>query len=265
MSNLRIGYINLADSATLTADPVVEAADPVTYLQNDNRGYMMQSTGLTAQQIKGEWGGTAYTISMCALYRHNLVTNDSWRLQLYSDVAWTTQVYDSGTIDAFTDNIFDNWDFGFSTLWFTPTASVKSFKLTLTSSANPDGYITASRLFIGAYTEANYNPNYGMNLGYETSSTQVRADSGSLHVNSKAKWRKMTFDLMVTSETDRALWLEIGRYCGVEKTVFVSVYPGDASATLERDHSIMGKFDKSPAQISSSFGTYDHQITLLEI
>lgn len=265
MSNLRIGYLNRADSATLTASPVVETTAPITYLQNDSRGYVMRSTGLTAQEIKGEWGGTAYAIGCCVLWRHNLITNDTWRIQLYSDVAWTTSVYDSGAVDVYTDNIFDNWDFAFSQKFFTEIAGVKSFKITLTSASNPDGFMEAGRLFLGPYTEAAYNPAYGAQIGYETSSTQSRSDGGSLLVNTKAAWRNMTFDMWINTEATRAAWLEIGRYVTNVKTVFVSVFPESSDTTLERDYSVMGKFTVSPMHTLSSFNKYDFSIKLVEI
>jgi hypothetical protein len=265
MSNLRIAYVNRADTATLTANPVVESTMPVTYLQNDSRGYVMRSTSTTAQEIKGEWGGTGYTLGCCSLYRHNLITNDTWRLQLYSDTTWTTSVYDSGTIDAFSDNTFDDWDFEFSVMWFTAVSGVKSFKLTITSSTNPDGYVEASRLFLGAYTEAEYNPKYGMSLGYESSANVVRSDGGSLYGGAKSRWRTLSFDIEITSESQRATWAEIGRFCGIDKTVLVSVYPGNATAALERDYTLLGKFEKSPEQVASSFNLFDHSIKLLEI
>ena len=63
MANLRIGYLNYADLATITADPVATTTGPVTYLQSDARGDIFLASSTASQDIKITWGGTAYTIS----------------------------------------------------------------------------------------------------------------------------------------------------------------------------------------------------------
>jgi hypothetical protein len=69
--------------------------------------------------------------------------------------------------------------------------------------------------------------------------------------------------MMVATEADRAAWMEIGRYAGKRKTVWISVYPG-AGGTQERDHSMLGKFAEDIAQ---KIGTnrYDFSNKLIEV
>jgi len=260
MSNLAICYKNLADSATLTASPVAGSTTPVTYLQNDSRGDLFKATATGAQAILGEWGGTAYTVSCVHLERTNLVDGDTWRIQLYSDATWTTQVYDSGTVAPFATNLYDDWDYSNADLFFTPTASVKSFKITCTSAA----IFQASRLVLGVYTTAEYNPKYGMSAGYSTNSTHERRVGGSLGANVQAQWRALTFDMFASTEAERAIWNEIGRYCGNTKTVWVSVFPS-LNTSQERDHSMLGKFEQAPAVKWTDYNQYDFSLTLNEI
>ena len=99
MANLRIGYLNHADAATLTASPLLDATGQETALQDDARSVCL-ATSTASQDIKGTWGGTAYTVSQLAVWRHNLAYSDTIRLYLYSDVAWTTGVYDSTALAA---------------------------------------------------------------------------------------------------------------------------------------------------------------------
>lgn len=260
MTNLAIAYINRADSATLTASPVAGTSTPVTYLQNDARGYQFAATAAGAQDIKGTWGGTAYAIGCVRLDRTNLADGDTWRIQLYSDAAWTTGVYDSGTIAVFTAGTFASWSFSVAEKLFTEVAGVKSFKITVTSAA----VFQSSRLFVGTYTNAQYNPKLGLSAGWDGNSTQVRKDGGSLGVNVKSQWRTMSFDMFASTETERAIWNEIGRYAGNTKTVWVSVFPG-VGGTQERDYSVMGKFEKSPAQKITQYTQYDFSLTLNEV
>ena len=265
MANLRIAYQNHADTATLTADPVAEALMPVTYLQNDSRSHVWRSTSLADQTIYFEWGGESKTLSGCRLDGHNLITNDTLQLVLYPNVDFTgTPLYNPGAVDVYEDNIFDGpqWDSAFSSLFFASTAGVKSGKLVLHSPSNPAGYMQAARLFLGAYTEASYNPKQGMTTGWAGNSGQVRRDGGSFGVKTRAKWRQLAFDMFLMTEAERATWMEIGGYVMNEKTVWVSVFPGE-TGTQRRDHDIMGKFEKSP--LTKMSNVYDFSLTLNEL
>lgn len=261
MSNLRIGYLNYADLATLTASPIVTSTGPVTYLQSDARGDICLATSTASQDIKGTWGGTAYTISQLALWRHNLAYSDTIRLQLYSDTAWTAGVYDSAALAAYASGLFDNWGWGFSNRYFTPVTGVQSFKITVAASA---AALQCARLFLGPYTEAPINPNYGFVLAPENNSKQSRSEGGSLRSYAKADWRSAQFDLQMKTEADRAAWYEISRYCGITKAFVASLYPGDGG-TAERDHTVFGKFERSPAAKIAGLNLYDFSIKILEI
>ncbi len=259
-ANLAIAYLNRSDSATLTASPAAASNAPITYLQNDSRGHLFAAVATGAQDIKGTWGGTAYSIACAHLDRTNLVDGDTWRIQLYSDTAWTTGVYDSGTIAPFATSLFANWSFSNAEIFFAPVSGVKSFKITVTSAA----IFQASRLFLGPYSTAQYNPKYGMVPGRETNSQQKRLDGGSLAVNVRAKWRSLTFDMFASTEVERAAWYEIGNHSGNERSVWVSVFPG-VGGSQERDHSVMGIFEQSPATKWSNLNLFDFSLKLNEV
>ena len=262
-TNFRITYINLADSAVLSASPVATSTMPVTYLQNSDRGDVMLAVAAGTQAILGNWSGTAYTISHVRLDRTNLADGDTWRIQLYSDAAQVTQVYDSGTIAAFTTGLFTqngkSWNFTFAELYLTAQTGVKSFKITVVTA----GIFMAARLFMGAYTQATYNPKYGMANGWGSNHNQVRTDGGSNTAQTKSQWRTLAFDMFLMNEPDRALWNEIGRYSGKVASVAISVYPG-AGGTLERDFSILGKFEDSPSYVINNNNKYDYSLKLNE-
>lgn len=260
MANLRIGYLNYADLATLTADPVATTTGPVTYLQSDARGDIFLASSAASQAIKGTWGGTSYTVSQMTLWRHNLVYSDTIRLQLYSDAAWTTQVYDSTALAAYVSALFDNWGWAFTNRYFAAQAC-KSFKITVAASA---AALQCSRLFLGPYTEAPINPEYGAVFGIETNARQSRSEGGSLRSIVKADWRTAMFDMLVRTEADRAAWMEIARYCGISKSIVASLYP-EVGGTEERDHTLFSKFEKHPATKLSDWGRYDFSMKLLEI
>lgn len=261
MTNLSISYINCADSATLTANPAALATKPITYLQNDARGYLFGAAAPGSQEIKGTWSGTAYTVGHIKLDRTNLVDGDTWRVQLYSDTAWTTGVYDSGVVAPFAAGLFSTWSYSFAELWLaSQTTGVKSFKITVVSASA----FQASKLYVGPYTTAQWNPKYGMSMNWEGNSKQERWDSGTLGVQTRAQWRALNFDLFASTDAERAVWQEIGRYCGNFKTVSVSVFPNVGGAQ-ERDNSMICKFEDSPEAKWSNLSIYDLSVKLKEI
>lgn len=257
---MRIVYKNLADLATLTADPVASTVDPVTYLQQDSRGHLFAAAASGSQVIKGTWNGTAYTVSAVRLERTNLADGDTWRVQLYSGADWTTEVYDSTAVAPFATNLYDDWNHSNADLFFTAETGVKSFKITLSTATA----FQAARLVLGAYTEAEFNPMYGITLGYDGNSEQTRREGGSMATTTRADWRALSFDMLTTTEAYRAAWNEIGRYAGNHKTVWVSVFPG-TGGTQERDFSIVGKFDQAPQIRWGDVTRYDFSLTLNEL
>lgn len=260
MANLRIGYLNYADLATITADPVATTTGPVTYLQSDARGDIFLASSAASQAIKGTWGGTSYTVSQLTLWRHNLVYSDTIRLELFSDAAWTTPVYNPAASAAYVSGLFDNWGWAFSNRYFAATAC-KSFKITVAASA---AAFQCSRLYLGPYTEAPINPEYGAVFGIETNARQSRSEGGSLRSIVKADWRTAMFDMLTRTEADRAAWMEISRYCGISKSFVASLYP-EVGGTEERDHTLFSKFEKHPATKLSDWGRYDFSMKILEI
>ena len=261
MANLRIGYLNYADLATITADPVATTTGPVTYLQSDARGDIFLASSTASQDIKITWGGTAYTISQLTLWRHNLVYSDTVRLILYPNADWTgTPLYDPGASAAYVSGLFDNWGWGFTNRYFTPVASVKSAIVRVAASA---AAFQCARLYLGPYTEAPVQAGEGLILTPETNARQSRSEGGSLRSVVKADWRSMTFDMMVGTEAYRAAWYEIGRYCNVNKALVASLYP-EAAGTSERDHTIFGKFEKAPG-MKIATNRYDFSMKLLEL
>ena len=244
----------------MTASPLLDATGQETALQDDARSVCL-ATSTASQDIKGTWGGTAYTVSQLALWRHNLAYSDTIRLYLYSDVAWTTGVYDSTALGAYTTGLFTDWGWGFTNRYFTPVASVKSFKITVAASA---AAFTCARLYLGPYTEATINPNYGFVLTDENNAKQARSEGGSLRSYPKADWRSANFDMLMLTEADRAAWREIGRYCGINKSLVASLFPG-AGGTSERDFTICGKFGKSLTGKLSGFNRYDLSANILEL
>lgn len=262
MSNIRLGTLNRAVTATLTASPV-EGLGAVTNLQLDDRSLFVAAASGT-QTLYLTWGGTTLTDTALVLYmdRLNAAYNDTLSIALYTNSDWTgATLYAGGAVAAYTSGLYGAWGFSAIKRYFTATGSWKSAKLVFSTAAALQG----ARMYLGPYTEAPYNPAFGAQLSYESNSKQSRSEGGSLRAMRKALWRALQVEMMYRTEADRAAWLEIARYCDVDRMLLVDVFPGDASATLERDHCFLAKFEKSPAMKLADWSRYDQSARLLEI
>lgn len=276
MSNLRLIAVNDVDSATLSVSPAVEATLPVTNLQLAERAKVMRTTSAAAQQIKGTWSATK-VISGCALVRHNLTSDATWRLQLYSDAAWTTQVYDSGAlvanppkalgdliwgVEALGVTVFYGWGQAFSDLYF-DAVTAQSFTLTLTDTGNSDGYLEASRLFLGYTLEPEFNCDWGIKLAWRENSKLTRTDGGSLRVDPKQPYRTLEFNLGWLGSGDRARWLDVFRAAGRRSDVWISVFPNQGGM-LERDYAMQARLVSPGESTHNRYNNWTQPIQLEE-
>lgn len=262
MANLRIVPTNAVDTATLTSADFT-ATLPVTNLQLEGRARVARTTNATGTKtINGNFAGTTLC-SALVLYGHNLSGTATWRLRLYAGTNQTgTVTYDSTTltpqtvvgwgafqwgVESWGSYIFRDWEQPFYSLFFADTYAL-SFKLELTDSLNPAGYLQAGRLIMGRYLSPYYNASYGLSLSWDTTSQQRRTLGGSVRTDRRATFRRLSFDLEALAAGERALWLDLARSMSLHKEMFVSVYPG-VGGELERDHSILCKFGQVPSSV----------------
>lgn len=262
MPNLRIVPTNAVDAATLSSADFT-ATLPVTNLQLEGRARVARTTNATGTKtINGNFAGTTLC-SALVLYGHNLSGTATWRLRLYAGANQTgTVVYDSTTltpqtvvgwgafqwgVESWGSYIFRDWEQPFYSLFFADTYAL-SFKLELTDSLNPAGYLQAGRLIMGRYLSPYYNASYGLSLSWDTTSQQRRTLGGSVRTDRRATFRRLSFDLEALAAGERALWLDLARSMSLHKEMFVSVYPG-VGGELERDHSILCKFGQVPSSV----------------
>ena len=277
MTNVRILVENDADTATLTVSPALVATLPIANLQEPSRYKIARTTSAASQDIKGEWA-TNRCLSCCALYRHNLTSVGTLRLQLYSGAAQSGSVlYDSGAVvshpikavgdmdlvyDPLQTSVFTGWDWAFTTLWFS-AIWCRSFKLTLADASNPAGYFQAARLVLGRHLEPLYNMNYGVEMGWDENTKLTRTDGGSLRSESTEGFRRLNFNLEHLTDGNRARIVELTRVLGKRKDFFISCFPG-ANGAKERDYSMLAKFSAIPTLIYPTFGEFAAQFQVEE-
>lgn len=275
---MRIITNNDGDSGTLTVAPAAVASLPVTNLQDATRARIWRSTSAADQVLRLTWP-TAKVLSALAILRHNLSASAQWRIQVFSDAAWSTQVLDTGTVPAYAvktlgelswgvdplgASVFTDWAYAFSVAWFAPVTG-QSVQVTLSDPTNPAGYLQASRLFAGNYFEPVLNADYELSIGWREATVQTRTEGGTLRSDPQEPYRALDIPLPMLSaaQGENVKLLEISRRAGLRKDFFISVYPGVGGA-LERDYTMAAKFVQTPALKAAFFSAYSTALQLEE-
>lgn len=261
-SKLVICGHNALDLATMTVNPssttYVNPGQPVSNLQIPSRGRVWRTKLCdVSQEVKFTWGGTGYYLSFLCLMRHNLSTDATWRIQLYTTADWTgTEHYDSGTVAAYEGLTLGELDWGIDQLgasvfdgylgqkWsvhYIPPADLGtatlSGKITITDISNANGYIEASRLFAGNGTELVYNPS-ALEFAWEEDSKQLRSDGGSLRSDGTNAFRRLNLTIDNLDTTQRAALANTLRFAGRRKDLFISVFPQEGGQK-ESDYTLI--------------------------
>lgn len=251
-ANMRLVAKNTVDDSRCVLTSSVAATLTLENLKKRARGKITRINSATSFEIKATFGGDSVRIAQAAALWTNLDIDATWRLQGYSDAAWSTEVVDSGTVSCIDATQLGDLDFGvdpiganifdpfygqnFALLWVTETV-VASWKLTISNTTNADGYIDISRLIVGKYFEVAYNPVYGLKLGWKEATQVWETDGGTPHSDAGTPYRVLTFDIQLIPEADRQKWMDIIRYIGMRRDVFVAVMP-EGSAAQRRDYAM---------------------------
>jgi hypothetical protein len=237
---------------------------PATNTQLLGRGDVWRSSdtsqtggALAAQEWKYTYGSDR-AANFLALFGHNLAGGTA-RLQLYSDAAWSSSVYDStaltvpaassanagasygrtGLSAGNSDDLFG--DIQPYVLYFTGVA-FRSVKINLTtgSLSTADGFLELGRPWLALYAQLN-NPDYGMSKVARSNTVNTRTRGGSLRGNAGETWRVLDVNLGTIQDSgERVFWDDVTRYAQNSRDLFISVFDG-SGGRLERDYCMDGK------------------------
>jgi hypothetical protein len=270
---MRMIIENFVDAGQLVASPYM--VPPVEYLQDQSRERVARSTSLATQTIDLTLTQDRL-ISSCVVYRGNFTSEATWRVRVYDTPAMGSLLYDSGTeylaapkplgdldwgVDPLGASLFDGWGYTFAALWFPPVLG--SFvRITWDDANNPDEYMEASRLFVGAYYEAEGMPVPGLSLEWRDSSRQTRTDGGTLRTEAGAQYRALTVSGALMPETDRVALVSLLKTAGMREDVYVSAFAGEGNAR-ERDYQMQAKLVATDPTVMSVYG-YSNQVLRFE-
>jgi len=216
MGNTLISYPDRTLAAQLSGGSWQVGAGLIN-LQNPLLSAVARSTSAAAaSSIVQVDLGSALPIQAISLCGHNLTTAATVQARGYSNSTYTTLVAgaDSGSVLAwpagFTDqDVLDhpkNWTYCFSS-----SKTARYWKIEITDTANPDGYIELGRLWIG---EGTFNPalgiSYGLSLGYESRDVITESLGGVPWGEKRTPRRSLiaTFNTLTAAEKRKALIMQ---------------------------------------------------------
>lgn len=262
-ANLLIVPRNFHYEATLSTELPAAPGCSIVNTANRKRSRVWRSFDSTSgnaaddQFIAGTFDdGLDREVDYFAFFRHRC-HGGQVRLQLYSDAAYTAQVYDSTALDVIkvigTDgadwgidpySIGDNDPFITETpywLKFPPTTCL-SYKITFSSNDPTFGaaYWEVATFLLGR-SFAPFRQSVGADLGFIDLTDVDRSRGGSLYSNVGAQARTLRLTLEGIKEEERAAWLDIVRQCGLGRDLAITLFD-DEGTRRERDHVMYGTF-----------------------
>lgn len=278
--SLKLLPVNFFDEATISVSPAAVSTLPLANLQSNVSDEVWRSPNLDPQVISGTWGGEARPVSSWGLWPGKgaaSLIGAKVRVQLYSDTAYATQVYDSGTLDFFdfSGTGWGDFDWGVHP-WgveegdytarlaplvkFFTQVSAGSFRITITNGGAVDTpYFEARRFWLAQAVEAPYTARPGAQPRWAPGSRQERTVGGVLQRQSRPSTRELSFELRLVTEAQRQVWSDLAYYCDPSREIVLSLFPG-AGGRQERDHVVLGSFvDTRPLTFQSP---YQHDLTL---
>lgn len=277
MANLRIVFDNALDRGTTPVASTTAGSLVAANLQNDFKSQVWRSTVPTATTLATTWTGAAETLSCVALPFSSLSPTATMQVQLYSDVAGTTLLLNTGAVLCSGTATLGIWDFNltptgangysygggsYGCIWFAQTANVRKIVVTLVDAGNALGYIEAARMVIGKHWSPTVNADFGAQLSMVDNSKHSRNDGGDLVTVRASRHKKLTFSLATLSPTERLTAISILRGNGMVRPLYCSLMPETGDRDLEQSYQIYGRL----AQISSiSTPYFNNYATSMEL
>lgn len=277
-ANIRILYENQANAAASVVASSTAGSLVAANMLSDIRTRVHRSVG-TSVSYTLQWT-TAKILSMAAIAFSNLTPTATIRARCFAEPGNPVHLLDSGTVLAcgYTPLGLFGWGaqplgvnafrYGggvYGRVYFAPTAC-KELVINIDDPGNPAGFIETSRIITGAYWEPEANPGWGAELGASYGSTHEISEGGDLRTEIKAKRRKLDMELSwLKSETDQQRMYEIMIGNGMDRPIFVSLFPQAANPALEQRYQMYAKLEGDIAMAHPKFGLFSAPLSLLEI
>lgn len=227
MGKLALGYDNQIDTATLSGGSW-STSYPRSNLQTRQLALQARTVdALAASSVLILDCGSAQNIGVVALVNHNLQSTATVRIQGSTVSDFATTVYDSGA-----DVIYAGTDYGVS---FTETEA-RYWKISISDTSNPDGYIAIGRVFLGWIFQPTINIAYTPSMSVESTTIVQETLGGQEYFDLRPNRRVFqgSWDALTDYEA-YSLWLRIQRGEDVSGEVFLIQDDGDVTYQAARN------------------------------
>jgi hypothetical protein len=272
MSNTIIGYQNRIDAATFAAYGSWSTSLPLNNIKTRQLSKKARSTNAANSSTKLRFSTDIERIvSTLGIIAHNLSVNSTWRYRVYSDSAYTTLVYDSGTLDVWPSSPYGTYEWEDEHFWdLLPTqeeisyytkniiyvvpqiVAAKYYQIEFFDSTNTDGYVELGRIFVGQTYQPVLNMNLGASIGYESPTIIDTAISGAEFFDRRESFRIAQFTLDHLTYAESILNNDIMKISGTDLEVLYIWDSADA-LNLQR-RSFLGRL-RALSPISQPYNT----------
>lgn len=273
--------VNYFDQADITVSPSAVATMLVTNMQSNVRPKAWRSTSLATQTISGDWDGDTRPVSAWLLMPgSSSMIGSQVQVKLWSDLAKTALVYDSGAVD-FLDFSGEGWGefawgahpWGVDPAHFfaqrTPAVryfsrvAARAFEIIVTySTGMAAGFFELSRAWLADYVEAPYNAMTGASFGWESNSSHQRTPGAALHRQARDRWLRFRCEIMLDSEEERARWHGLMWACDPGREVVFSFY--QSTGRQGTDFTIMGSLTALNPLVNQALNIHKLQLEIVE-
>ena len=218
---LVLGYSNQIDTAGLSGGSW-HASYPLTNLQNR---YLSQKArtvnALAASSVINLDLGSAQSVGVVALVAHNLTGSATVRIQGSSAADQSVALYDSTALPAYTGT-----DYAMSF----PAVSARYWRISISDTGNPAGYVQLGRVFIGwRFSPAN-NIDWNPKLAVESKTAVMESLGGPEYFDERPTRRLFTGQWSWLSDPEAYNFLlAIQRSHDVSREVYLIADDADTS------------------------------------
>lgn len=286
--------VNWADAehcSDIAVTSEASASYAIENLQSNLRGSTWRATNLDTQSITGTFDGNVRPCSAWGLFPElpsapgavaPSLIGATVRMRHWSDVAKTTLVYDSGTLDFFTATGEGYGDFPYGAhpwgvaagdltcrlapkVRFHSEVASSAWQLDIANAGGVDtSFLAARRLVIGDYVEAPYNALLGAAPKWATNSQHQRQIGAGLQRLVRGRWRELNCEIPLDSEEHRRAWSDICHAIGTDQEIVFSLFEESDGERLFRDFIVLGSLEVMNPHVWDNVDFHKLQLAIVE-
>ncbi len=201
----RLSLSNTIDNAALTTTGTFEAALPLLNLKSKLLSKVARTTSPASLSITATWG-LSKSIGVVMLCNHNLSLTATVRIAVGADDSGDLAVFPVVAAgNAFVTDSTQRKDLVY---WLPDNTSSTNTIITITDTANTDGYVQIGRLFVGASFSPAMGVEYGKaQIGYKSLSEIQTLPNGVKYGYERMPIRTVTLNLTALTENEAFITL----------------------------------------------------------